>query len=129
MVYPELAESLIGLTKNNCNGVAIQDSEMCDWRCPECQSVFSAYMKDVMLDARARRKTCPYCKGKVLLSGVNSLDIQHPNVAKLWSHRNEKKANEVLPKSMEIGRWICPECYNEYEASIVSMTSGEMECP
>ena len=129
LVYPELAEALIGLTNNSPNGEVTQASEMCDWRCPECHAVYSAYMKDAMLDARAGRKTCPYCKGKVLLSGVNSLDIQHPNVAKLWSHRNEKKANEVLPKSKEIGHWICPECYNEYEATIVSMTSGEMECP
>lgn len=129
LVYPELAESLIGLTNNNYNGEAIQDSEMCDWRCPECQAVFSAYMKDAMLDAKAGRKTCPFCKGRALLSGINSLDIKHPDVVKLWSLRNEKKAAEVLPESKEVALWICPKCYNEYEATIVSMTSGEMECP
>lgn len=129
LTYPELAKSLIGLTNNSFNGGAIQAAEMCDWRCPKCQTVFSAYMKDVILDAKAGRKTCPFCKGRALLSGVNSLDIQHPDVAKLWSHRNEKKAAEILPKSREVGLWICPKCYNEYEATIVSMTSGEMECP
>ena len=61
---------------------------------------------------------CPYCNNQKLLSGYNSLDITHPNLAKQWSNNNLKKSNDVMKKFTIDTLWICPICNGEYSYQI-----------
>ena len=54
---------------------------------------------------------CPYCTDRQNLIEYLSLAIKHPDIAKLWSTRNNTPANEIYPQSKEKAFWICTKCF------------------
>ena len=65
--------------------------------------------------------------------GVNDLETTHPDIAKEW---NYKKNGELTPSMFKSGSgkkvwWTCPECRNEYEATIGHRTAKKKStgCP
>lgn len=124
-LHPDVAKCLIYDHDRTDN----KSIEMCDWKCPDCQGVYTAFIQEIIFHAEKGKNTCPYCNETQVFPAYNSLKARHPDVAKLWSPRNKKAADQVLPKSTEQALWICSDCYNEYDAMILSMTSGEMQCP
>ena len=128
-IYPDVAKCLVYNPSRESGSEMDRSIEMCDWKCPDCQGLYTAFMQDVIFCAAKGRSACPYCNETQVLPAFNSVKVKYPDVAKLWSHRNKKTADQVLPRSTELALWVCSDCYNEYEATILSMTSGEMKCP
>lgn len=47
-------------------------------------------------------------KRSVLIPGINDLATTHPDLAQLWSSKNTKNPNDVLPGSPMKALWECP---------------------
>ena len=76
-----------------------------------------------------RGQNCPYCSGKKVLKGYNSLLDLNPELAKEWDY----KKNTICPDNVSLhsGKkvwWVCPKCNHEWEATIDKRTNGS-GCP
>lgn len=80
---------------------------------------------------RVRNKSaCPYCSGRMAITGLNDLATVCPNLSKEW---NYKKNIKVLPTEILAGSgikvwWKCSKCGYEWEARIVDRRDGQ-GCP
>lgn len=68
---------------------------------------------------RSLGSKCPYCTHAVIKTGINDLQITHPEIAMEWSEKNgEKKANQYSAYSRETVWWRCSDCGYEWRAVI-----------
>ena len=62
-----------------------------------------------------------------------TLAIKYPEVAQSWSKNNPCQADEVAAKAGAKYKWICPDCGEEFEASVYSRThlgiKNHVSCP
>lgn len=65
-----------------------------------------------------RKQPCPYCSVRKVLKGFNDFETTHPNIAKMWSEKNNIKANEVTYGSGEKVFWKC-NLGHEWEATVI----------
>ena len=91
------------------------------WICPKCHGEYTASIRDRSSDGG--NKECPYCVGRKVLPGLNSLADKYPELAKEWALSNDISPNQVLKESSRLVSWICPECGGEYGASIRDRSS------
>ena len=54
---------------------------------------YSAYVKEIV-----NGKECPFCSEKYPLPGFNTLAVKHPDIAAMWSEKNEISADETTCK-------------------------------
>lgn len=94
------------------------------WTCPVCHGNYNAPIKDVV-DGKAN---CPYCNDRKVLPGFNSLAAKYPDIASMWSNKNELSADQVRP-NYKSGIWNCPVCHGNFNAEIIEMVNGEADCP
>lgn len=90
------------------------------WLCSKC-----GYEWQASPNIRKRGIGCPCCSGRVPQIGINDFETMHPQIAKEW---NYNKNGELKPNMFKSGSnkkvwWSCPECGNEYEATINHRTS------
>ena len=102
-----------------------QSSYKAIWVCPTCKHEFKAEVRRVV----AGEIECPVCTDKVAIAGYNSFADLYPNLALLWSDKNDKKPTEVLPTSWYRASWVCPTCGEEYYGQVRDMVSGAVDCP
>lgn len=95
------------------------------WICPICGGHYS--QRVVKKTSKSPQK-CPYCRNLKVLIGYNDLQSQCPELAKEWSPKNEKKANEVNCRSKKPAFWVCGKCGFEYTASIASRSVSGTGC-
>ena len=94
------------------------------WTCPVCHGNYNAPIKDVV-DGKAN---CPYCNGRKVLPGFNSLAAKYPDIAAMWSDKNQFSADQILPNTT-MAFWTCPTCHGDYPARINKVINGKVECP
>ena len=100
---------------------------MANWNCPVCGGEYACAIKD---RTEAGNADCPYCSGKKVLVGYNSLVDTDPEIAAEWSPRNENKPTDVMKVSWSQRKWICPTCNGEYICAIKKRTeAGNADCP
>ena len=84
------------------------------WKCskPEC-----GYEWQAVGSSRVKGKGCPACSNKVVTE-KNNLAITHPELAKEYSAKNPRPANEVIAGTNNKLWWKCskPECGHEWQA-------------
>lgn len=95
------------------------------WKCEVCGSNFDYSPIDRFL----HQKGCPFCAGKEVRIGMNSLDVTNPELAKEWSDNNELTASEVLATSSRSVLWVCSKCGGEYQYPIKDREPGDDSCP
>ena len=71
---------------------------------------------------------CPYCNDRMVAPGYNTLAAKFPDIAALWSDKNELSADEVLPNT-NFADWDCPDCHMTFHARIIDMVNGNDNCP
>ena len=78
---------------------------------------------------RTKGRGCPFCSGRVAISGVNDLQTLNPNLAKEWDYSlNESlKPSQLLPSSNKKVWWKC-ERGHQWQATVNHRSSGE-GCP
>lgn len=96
------------------------------WKCLVCGYEWSARLAD-----RTRGNTgCPACAGKVLISGVNDLASQFPQIAKEW---HPTKNESLLPSQVRANTlkkvwWQCS-LGHDFLQSINLRTKRNHKCP
>lgn len=71
---------------------------------------------------------CPFCAGKIPITGENDLQSQYPDLVRQWHPtRNEITPRQVLPGSHKAVWWLC-ERGHIWKASVKSRVAGS-GCP
>ena len=122
---PELAKEWSTRNTLKADTVLFTSSSRVKWVCPTCHKEYSAIIRDRKLGD----DSCPYCRQRRLLREHTSLWAVNPALAKEWSTKNPKKADEVLSSSCNSVLWICPTCHGEYSAIIRDRKVGDDACP
>jgi DNA-directed RNA polymerase subunit RPC12/RpoP len=94
------------------------------WTCPTCHNDYNAEIID-MVNGDG---DCPYCNDRMVAPGYNTLAAKFPDIAALWSDKNELSADEVLPNT-NFADWDCPDCHMTFHARIIDMVNGNDNCP
>ncbi len=106
------------------------------WRCSICNNVW----QDLVYHRTGRYKYgCPYCSNKKVISGINDLATDSPEIAVEWDYsRNKGLVNKlgrdistpdkVSSTSNQKVWWICSSCSHSWCASIDNRAKGK-GCP
>lgn len=124
-VYPELVD-----TWSSANGLVVTDVIASSkskwlWVCKVCHGNNRWTIED-NLD---RKKECPYCSNKQVLSGFNSLDVTHPQLVQFWGSKNSCKPEEVMATSAIYINWQCLDCHGDYNIPIRERVNQGFKCP
>ena len=60
-----------------------------------------------------------------LLPGFNSLATKYPDIAAMWSDKNQFSADQILPNTT-MAFWTCPTCHGDYPARINKVINGKV---
>ena len=78
----------------------------------------------------AAGERCPYCSGRKIESGINSLFDVNPELAKEWDdEKNVIKSDSVAPNSTKKYWWKCRICGHSWQASCANRHSKQSGCP
>ncbi len=84
---------------------------------------------EASIASRTGGRGCPYCAGKVVISGKNDLLSQRPMLAKEW---DENKNGNLSPSQVHTFShkkvWWIGTCGHSFEASVSNRSNGT-ECP
>lgn len=124
ITHPEISNLWSNNNNRNTNTIMAQISEPYKWICKVCNNEYIAPVNKMVNG----ESTCPFCINKKVLPGFNSLDVTHPEIAKLWSNNNERTINTVMAESKYNTLWTCPDCCSDYTASPHEMIQGTAKC-
>lgn len=101
--------------------------------CPNCNQEFEAKIQNVVRSVDKGFTGCSVCTGHKVVPGINDLASQCPEVAAMWSSKNELSASEVAVKSGQKVFFKCRDCGQEFEAKIervvYAVENGTTGCP
>ena len=79
--------------------------------------------------ARTKGARCPFCSNQRVLAGYNDFATKYPKLLSEWDFkRNAINPSELASGSNKKVWWICSDCGNSWQASVVNRTSGS-GCP
>jgi len=122
---PDLAKEWSPLNNRKSDTVTKDSKISVFWRCPSCNEDY----KSSVFDRSVGDDACPFCNGRRVKYGYNSLLDTNPELAKEWSPLNERKPNTVTKDFRLSVLWRCPVCNGDYHASISDRTVGDKSCP
>ena len=131
--YPEVAAMLSEKDKHIAFEVGVGSTRKAVFVCPDCNQRFEAKICDVVRSVKNGTRGCPVCAGQKVVSGINDLASQHPEVAAMLSEKDKHIAFEVTAGSTKKVVFICPDCKQEFESPIRriinSVNHGHTGCP
>lgn len=82
---------------------------------------------------RARGTGCPYCYGRLAVSGENDLETLRPDLMKEWDW-DKNSAAGIFPNKLKVTSntrvwWMCSKCKNSYDSMLASRTYENCNCP
>ena len=86
--------------------------------CPDCHQEFEATINHVVRSVGNGTTGCPVCAGRKIVSGINDIASQYPEVAAMLSEKDKHIAFKVGVESTKKAIFICPDCKQEFEAVI-----------
>ena len=95
------------------------------WKCPQCENEWET----TVAKRNGRGDGCPYCSRR-RVSPEYCLATQNPALAAQWHpfKNGNLRAQDVLPVSAKKVWWKCPQCENEWKATISNRSKGR-GCP
>ena len=120
-VAPKVAAMLSEKDKHFAFEVTAGSKRKLTFVCPDCGQEFEAKIKDIFRSVGDNATGCPVCAGRKVVPGINDLASQCPEVAAMWSDKNKLSASEVTSGSKEKVIFVCRDCGQEFEASIVNV--------
>ena len=120
-VAPKVAAMLSEKDKHFAFEVTAGSKRKLTFVCPDCGQEFEAKIKDIFRSVGDNATGCPVCAGRKVAPGINDLASQCPEVAAMWSDKNKLSASEVTSGSKEKVIFVCRDCGQEFEASIVNV--------
>lgn len=119
--HPQIAEQACGWDTTT---VTAGSEKQFLWQCPI--SPDHKYVSRVCSRTRPKATGCPYCTGRLILSGFNDLQFLHPLIAEQASGWDP---TIVSPGSVKRLLWQCPIGENhKYEAQVFARVKG-YGCP
>lgn len=101
--------------------------------CQNCNQEFEAKIQNVVRSVDKGFTGCSVCTGHKVVPGINDLASQCPEVAAMWSSKNELSASEVAVKSGQKVFFKCRDCGQEFKAKIervvYAVENGTTGCP
>ena len=101
--------------------------------CPDCKQEFEARVFHVTRSLMRGNTGCPVCAGIKVVPGINDLATKCPKISAMWSSKNTYTPSEVSAGSNKKVWFICPDCKQEFEASICNVVhtvqNGSTGCP
>lgn len=127
---PELM-SIWDYEKNGENtpyNTTIRENKEIWWYCSKCNSSWSSLIINKESDG------CPFCTGHKLKKGYNDLETwcrkNNLSILKMYSDKNQKKANEMTFNNAQEVIWSCPKFNYIWKASVNSVVarSHKIDC-
>ena len=101
--------------------------------CPDCKQEFEARVFHVARSLMRGNTGCPVCAGLKVVPGINDLATKCPKIFAMWSAKNTYTPGEVSAGSNKKAWFVCPDCKQEFEASICNVVhtvqNGSTGCP
>lgn len=92
-----------------------------EWMCPE------GHTYEAQVNVRTSKNTgCPYCSGRLPITGVSDLGSTNPRVADMLKDQNLRTT--LTGKSNKTVEWLCP-LGHTYKYSVSNMVSSVKENP
>jgi hypothetical protein len=93
------------------------------WKCPKGHSW------QTKISSRSNGSGCPYCDGRLVLSGFNDLQTVNPALVQEW----DWEKNTIVPSQIVIGSnkfvwWKCEKGHS-YESSVTKRNMDNYGCP
>lgn len=81
------------------------------------------------IQSRSKGAGCPYCAGRIAITGLNDLQTVNPDLAKEWNREKNSELTpmDVLPNSEKKVWWKCQNGH-EWQAMIGNRNKGQ-SCP
>ena len=125
-LYPQLASEW-NFVKNDMlvpNNVVAGSTKIVWWKCRH------GHEWEAQIRARTKGNGCPYCSGRLAITGVNDLATKNPRLAQEW---HPTKNGPFFPTTATVAShkavwWLCGVCGHEWEAKIYSRSQGG-QCP
>lgn len=111
----------------NLDEITVGSGKKASWICPDCGNRYEATIVN-----RTHGSGCPICAVKGRIRGNKksiSLYALYPNIARYYSSKNEKRADEVSANTNLLVKWECPDCGYEWESRIAKETRQNVGCP
>ena len=89
--------------------------------CPDCKQEFEARVFHIARSLMRGNTGCPVCAGLKVVPGINDLATKCPKIFAMWSAKNTYTPSEVSAGSNKKVWFICPDCKQEFEASICNV--------
>ena len=132
-VNPELSLEWSDKNEQSADEILPTSWMRATWECPTCGGEYDAVVKD----REAGDDSCPYCTGKKVLPGFNSLKIKKPDLLEEWSDVENMflgiDPDQILATYDENVWWECQRCGQKYMMSVkdrlMKQKRGHEACP
>ena len=131
---PELAKEWSNSNDMKADEVLPTSSSRVKWVCPTCRGEYYAAIRD----RKVGDDSCPYCRNKKALAGLNSLlDMQPELVEREWCYPENiligVYPDQILESYQGKAWWKCPICKRKYFMSVkdrlMKQKRGHVACP
>lgn len=117
--YPELAQQVVDKSLLDALGVSSKDK--ITWQCEHGHE-----WDAIVINRTKKGRGCPYCSGRLAISGVNDLGTLRPDLA-------EQLVDKSLASSLKLTShtkvaWTCDKGH-VWEVPVASRTSNQSGCP
>ena len=106
--------------------VAYRSSKTIWWMCLKCGCEYPQRIAD-----KSSGHKCPICTGKRIVSGINDLATNNPELAKEWDYEKNQgiTPEQIAPQSNKKVWWLCSKCGYSWPASVYSRNGLHRNCP
>lgn len=122
---PQLASEFSPRNDKKANEVGEWQKYEVFWICPTCGREYTRCIRDKTPDD----SDCPYCHGTKVLTGYNDLATTDPDLAVLYSSKNDRPVSMVRKDSNSYVYWECPECRYVYAKRLNDKAPDNSDCP
>lgn len=124
-VYPQLIDEWDYQRNGSPEKYLPFSNKKVSWICKTCGQQWFAKLED----RTQKQQGCPYCSGRVPISGKNDLATVFPELLSEWNYQKNKiSPHNVLPFSNRKVWWTCSHGH-EWQAIIANRTSQDKGCP
>lgn len=128
-VAPKVAAMLSEKDKHLASEVIAGSNKKAIFMCPDCHQEFEATISHVVRSVGNGTTGCPVCAGRKIVSGINDIASQYPEVAAMLSEKDKHIAFKVGVGSNKKAVFVCPDCGKEFKAMICNVVcSVENDC-
>lgn len=122
---PDIAALLSPNNERKADTLMRSFSMGAEWICPTCGGEYPRRICEKAPDD----SDCPYCHGTKVLTGYNDLATTDPDLATLYSSKNDKPASMVQKDWNKYVYWECPECHYVYARKLNEKAPYNSDCP